>query len=273
MKMNYTHAIVRGCARSVVDDAQRIDAGNEAIDFELIKTQKEAYYDIMEKLGIKVIKIEADETLPDCVFTEDAAVIIGKRAVVTRLGHPNRRGESVAMKSALLETGLEVFDMNEDQNGAQIDGGDVLFTGTELFVGLSARSNQAGVDYLRGVFKLPTHGIRVLSGFLHLKSNTTLLKPGKMLISDDAPGRHILEQMKKHATSDYEYILVPEEKGSNVVYIRNGATESILMAANLPQSAPIIKAHARGAQVFELDNSELAKVDGCLTCCSVLFSI
>ena len=52
----------------------------------------------------------------------------------------------------------------------------------------------------------------------------------------------------------------------------NGTTkETILMAANLPNSSPIIKAEADGATVVELDNSELAKVDGCLTCCSVLF--
>ena len=47
--------------------------------------------------------------------------------------------------------------------------------------------------------------------------------------------------------------------------------ETILMAANLPNSYPVIKAEADGATVVELDNSELAKVDGCLTCCSVLF--
>ena len=47
----------------------------------------------------------------------------------------------------------------------------------------------------------------------------TLLKPGKILISDDEPGRHILNQMKENATMDYKYILVPDEKGSNVVYI------------------------------------------------------
>ena len=36
------------------------------------------YYKALEGLGIKLIKLEADESLPDCVFTEDAAVIIGK---------------------------------------------------------------------------------------------------------------------------------------------------------------------------------------------------
>ena len=98
--------------------------------------------------------------------------------------------------------------------------------------------------------------------------------------------------MKKKATRDYNYIMVPDEKGSNVVYINHAGKkhlkinffwffslldlngnekETILMAANLPKSAAIIKSEADGATVVELDNSELAKVDGCLTCCSVLF--
>ena len=49
----------------------------------------------------------------------------------------------------------------------------------------------------------------------------TLLKPGKILISDDEPGRHILNQMKEKATMEYKYIMVPDEKGSNVVYINH----------------------------------------------------
>ena len=38
-----------------------------------------------------------------------------------------------------------------------------------MYIGISARSNQAGVDYLRNAFQVPTHGINVLGGFLHLK--------------------------------------------------------------------------------------------------------
>ena len=60
-----------------------------------------------------------------------------------------------------------------------------------------------------------------------IKSNTTLLKPGKILISDDEPGRHLLIQMKTKATQDYNYIMVPDEKGSNVVYINHAGIKSI----------------------------------------------
>ena len=76
--MNYNYAIVRGFAKSLVDEAQRIDDNHERISIEKIATQKDDYYKTMEKVGIKLIKMEADEALPDCVFTEDAAIIVGK---------------------------------------------------------------------------------------------------------------------------------------------------------------------------------------------------
>ena len=76
--MNYNYAIVRGFAKSLVTEAQRIDDNHESISTEKIAAQKEEYYKTMEAIGIKLIKIDADETLPDCVFTEDAAIIVGK---------------------------------------------------------------------------------------------------------------------------------------------------------------------------------------------------
>ena len=76
------------------------------------------------------------------------------------------------MKKTLQKTDLKLFDMNLDSTGATVDGGDVLYTGTELFVGISNRTNRAGVDFLRSAFQIPTHAIQVLDGFLHLKVST-----------------------------------------------------------------------------------------------------
>ena len=76
--MNYNYAIVRGVAKSLVDFAQRIDDNHESISLETIAKQKQAYYNVIEETGLKLIKIDADETLPDCVFTEDAAIIVEK---------------------------------------------------------------------------------------------------------------------------------------------------------------------------------------------------
>ncbi len=54
-------------------------------------------------------------------------------------GHKNRLGERVGMKDAVTKLGLNVVEMTEP---GRMDGGDVLFTGREFFVGQSARTNE-----------------------------------------------------------------------------------------------------------------------------------
>ncbi len=56
----------------------------------------------------------------------------------------------------------------------KLDGGDVLFTGREILVGLSSRTNKAGVEAVQAAFPgFPVTGIEV-AGPLHLKTLLTL---------------------------------------------------------------------------------------------------
>ena len=57
-------------------------------------------------------------------------------------GHESRRGEVTAMKEAVTVMGLEVVEMTDP---GRMDGGDVLFTGREFFVGQSNRTNEVCV--------------------------------------------------------------------------------------------------------------------------------
>ena len=57
-------------------------------------------------------------------------------------GHESRRGEVTAMKEAVTVMGLEVVEMTDS---GRMDGGDVLFTGREFFVGQSNRRNEVCV--------------------------------------------------------------------------------------------------------------------------------
>ena len=48
---------------------------------------------IVRDLGLKVVMMEADESLPDCVFVEDPVVVVGEKAILTTPGHISRRKE------------------------------------------------------------------------------------------------------------------------------------------------------------------------------------
>lgn len=88
----YSHAVVRGVPTSLAQDALRIIQAE--VDLAKAQRESEVYQEILEtKLGLEVVKLPADESLPDCVFVEDAAVVWGDTALITRPGAESRRGE------------------------------------------------------------------------------------------------------------------------------------------------------------------------------------
>ena len=90
--MQFSTAIVREISKNLISNAQRLDDNHDPIDAELMEIQHNKYTQTLKNLGLKTIELPDDDNLPDCVFTEDAAVVCGQKAVLTRLGHPNRQG-------------------------------------------------------------------------------------------------------------------------------------------------------------------------------------
>lgn len=102
---NFTHAVVRGIPKSLVKEAQRT---NNSLEVDLAKAQREheVYVEVLrQKLGLEVIELPADESLPDCVFVEDVAVVCGDTALITRPGAESRRKE-VKCQTICLTTDL-----------------------------------------------------------------------------------------------------------------------------------------------------------------------
>ena len=87
----------------------------------------------------QVVQIPPAEQFPDLVYVEDPAVVLGRTALITQMAPPTRAGEITIMQPVLEEMGYQIVDMKEP--GAYLDGGDVMFTGRELLVGLSERTN------------------------------------------------------------------------------------------------------------------------------------
>jgi dimethylargininase len=119
------------------------------IDLELAKQQHAAYVSVLKGLVEEIIELPADNSLPDCPFVEDTAVEIGSKALVTCPGAPLRRGEVAVVRDALLNLGVQI---SEAKSPSLIDGGDVLYTGGMLFVGMSKRTNEGGVKALATTF-------------------------------------------------------------------------------------------------------------------------
>lgn len=89
------------------------------------------------------------------------------------------------------ELNLPVYEIADSR--ACLDGGDVLFTGREFFVGISNRTNERGAMALASAFpEYPVTPIRVPSKFLHLKSCISMAGPDILCISSSPEARDVL---------------------------------------------------------------------------------
>ncbi len=148
-----------------------------------------------------------------------------------------------------------------------MDGGDVLFTGREFFVGLSTRTTKEGMDALQETFPAyPVHGIEISDGALHLKSMMSLVGEDIIAIGNSESAQHALRQMQNKMQFKYKILKVSHDAAANALFINGHVIRRC--AWEFPGieeefgSLPYEK--------LELPNTELCKVDGALTCCSLL---
>jgi dimethylargininase len=230
---------------------------DEPIDVDLARSQHDAYVSALERANILVTRVPPDHDAPDCCFIEDTAVLWSGGALVTRSAAPTRATESLPIGPALQSAGLEIERMSAP---ACLDGGDVLRVGARLFVGLSERTNEAGVETLRlhaERLGLHVYAVEVKAG-LHLKSAATALDERTVLVKDD--GTVDVQALAAHGL---DTIVVREEAGANV--LRLG--QVVLVSAAAPTTAEVVS--DRGLTPVVIDISELHKGDGALTCLSL----
>ncbi|XP_045334055.1 N(G),N(G)-dimethylarginine dimethylaminohydrolase 1 isoform X2 [Leopardus geoffroyi] len=284
-----THAVVRALPESLCQHALRRAKGDE-VDFARAERQHQLYVGVLgSKLGLQVVKLPADESLPDCVFVEDVAVVCEETALITRPGAPSRRKEIMEqsmvfttflstcvsvdmMKEALEKLQLNLVEM-KDEN-ATLDGGDVLFTGREFFVGLSKRTNQRGAEILADTFKDYAVSTVPVADALHLKSFCSMAGPNLIAIGSSESAQKALKIMQQMSDHRYDKLTVPDDMAANCIYLNIPNKGHVLLhrtPEEYPESAKVYE-KLKDHMLIPVSHSELEKVDGLLTCCSILIN-
>ncbi|XP_077867082.1 N(G),N(G)-dimethylarginine dimethylaminohydrolase 1-like [Saccoglossus kowalevskii] len=218
-------------------------------------------------LGLDVIELPADEALPDCVFVEDTAVIHNGVALITRPGHPSRRKEVESIRRVLqLECKLDLYEILDEN--AIIDGGDVLFTGKEFFVGISSRTNQAGALAVAKAF--PDYRVSSvnITDHLHLKGLVSVAGPDVLAVGTSAAAKKTLKEMELKGEYDYETLTLPEDYASNCLYL-NGSLLHVCKE-EFPESFQVFEEKMGNERRIALARSELRKAGGGFTSCALL---
>lgn len=228
------------------------------LDVDQARREHHAYVTTLRELGCTILALEKDENHPDGVFVEDCAIVLPEVAIITRPGAASRRGERPPIRD-LLSTHREVVTIEAP---GTIDGGDVLRIGRHIYVGASGRSNAQGADQLAKL--VAPHGYVVervpMTDCLHLKSACTLIQDDTLLANPAWVDTGLL--------SIEHVIPVHEQEPFAANALRIG--EAILMGTQFPKTIQRVEDH--GFTVIPVANTELAKAEGGLTCCSVIWA-
>ncbi len=249
-------AITRAVSRSILN-CELTHLERIPIDLETARRQHHAYEEALRSLGVDVHALPEEPSLPDSVFVEDTAIVLDECAVLTRPGADSRKPEVESIAAALAP----YRTLYRIQAPGTVDGGDVLTVGLRIFVGLTTRSNQSAIDQMQAFLK--PYGYSVtgvpVTGCLHLKSAVTQLAEHTLLINP--------AWVEKSSFPDMDFIDVDpsEPSAGNVLMVG----ERLVYQPAYPKT--LKRLDAAGFHPVLVDASELAKAEGALTCCSLLF--
>jgi len=229
----------------------------EPINMQRARAEHRAYEQCLESLGCMVRRISAEPAQADSVFIEDCAVVLEELAIITRPGAESRRAETTGVEQALRD----YRPIGRIEPPGTMDGGDVMRVGQRLFVGRSSRTNEAGIEQLRSMVQPFGYEVIAVSvhGCLHLKSAVCLIGDDLLLANRawvDLTAFGTLRALEVHPS---------EPHAANALRVG----DAVVHSAGYPRTAE--RMIERGLHVVPVIATEIAKAEGAVSCCSLLF--
>jgi dimethylargininase len=255
------HALVRRPAPTLATSCELTHLDRVPIDFVRVERQHADYVSTLRAAGLDVIVLPALQTHPDSTFVEDAVVVLGDLAILTRPGTPSRLDEPVHLRPTLASLGLRVAALEAP---ATLDGGDVLRIGQRLYVGQGTRTNAAGIAQIADLAAPLGYGVVAvaLGPSLHLKTAITALDDGTLLVNRTGVDLTAFGAMRTLDVDPHEPF------AANVLRLPH----ALVVNAAFPITRAVVEAHAatRGIPVHAVDIGEFGKAEAGLTCLSVI---
>jgi dimethylargininase len=254
MQISITRAVSRAIVNCELTHLER-----SPINVERARAQHQQYEAALKQLGVAVLSLPEAPTLADSVFVEDTALVLDECAVITRPGAVSRRPET-EMIATILAPYRKLFHIQAD---ARVDGGDILQVGKRIYVGLSTRSDPNSIEQMQDFLQPYGYELQAVSvtGCLHLKSAVTQVTKDTLLINP--------AWVNKNDFQDVKFIEIDpsEHYAANALMI--GGT--IIYPMAFPKTRKRLEAARIPMLTVEAD--ELAKAEGAVTCCSLIFKI
>jgi len=234
---------------------------HDTIDLGKTLEQHENYVEVLKENGIEVEQLPSLELYPDSIFIQDTALVgeSSNTAVICRPGVSERRGEEDSIEEYFVERGYEVKRIEPP---GTVEGGDILVTDKDkIFVGLSERTNESGIEQLSRYFP-KTEFVKIqISEVFHLLSGVNFIGDGTLAVCPDIVDTDYLEGFDLVEIEKDEQDTRYKNKPINMLYIGDG---KILLPEAYRKTGKILE--EAGYTVVKLNISEFWKGDAGMTC-------
>jgi len=224
---------------------------------DIIVAQHDAIRQGLVAAGVRVVEVPPDPRFPLQFNVRDAAVVVGTRVVLGRMARSVRVGEPEAVE-AQLPDGTRA----RAPAAGVVEGGDIIVTPSEIVVGLSMRTDNAGVRALQELVG-PSRRVcpvELARDVLHLDVAMGLVGPDTGLIHRASIAGELPSSL---STVDWIDVTDEEaaEQGTNVLSL--GPRR---IAYDRRHSRIGAELGSRGFECLPFDLDELTKVGGGLRC-------
>lgn len=255
---DFTQAIVR-------EPSSRLDEGlslehHAPVNIANALKQHKAYINLLTQCDVEVTTLPPLDDFPDSCFVEDVAVLTKNFAVITRPGALSRINETKTIEEPISRF-FNQSNCHVIETPGTLDGGDVLQIDKHFYVGLSSRSNQAGIEAFSRIVSTYGYGVSTvaLKEGLHLKTFSSYVGDQTLLLSGPLKDNP--------AFASFQCINIDDEETYAANSIR--VNKQVIIAAHYPKT--LEQLNQKGFSVSTVDTSEFKKVDGGLSCLSLRF--
>ena len=227
---------------------------------QLMEKQHRQLVRILQEEGVEVEMLPVVPTLPYQHATRDVGLVVGDTIILSNLKERTRRLEAQVAEPVLKQYRLRVLTPEQ----GFVEGGDVIVDNDKLWVGLGARTDERGAEFLHRTFGQDYEVIplRFDPKYTHLDTVFGMLSRGHALLYEPAFDPVSLQRIQE--TYPHVITLTEKEQGSGGANVLSLSPDRVIsIAENLSVNEQLAKA---GFQVVTVSYSEVIKSGGSVRC-------
>jgi N-dimethylarginine dimethylaminohydrolase len=215
-----------------------------------------------EDLGVVVERMKSVPGLPDLVFTANAGVVVGRKAVPSRFRYLERQREEAHFEGWFRDHGYEVITLDE---GMYFEGaGDLLGFPESWFGGYRQRSDIRAFPILGDLFGKEILPLELVdSRFYHLDTCFCPLSGGDLLYYPPAFDHYGQVAITQRIRAE-QCIVVPEQEALKFACNAICVGKHVVLPAGCPDTITLLESH--GYQPHPVPLDEFMKSGGSAKC-------